>query len=213
LQPHRNPLVSSEKTTQEEIERATVPYLIVIGTSAGGVQALKALILQLPSDLPAAICIVMHVSPILESQLPHILNRVGVIPAHHPVSKEKIQTARVYVAPPNRHLIVKDGEVILSTAPRENRQRPAIDPLFRSAAEAFSGRTIGVVLTGALDDGTAGLWHIKNRGGITVVQAPDDATHPDMPMSAIESVAVDHVVPISEMGELLSKLCHLEVGL
>ena len=213
MQAHRHPPGLSEKTAQEGTERPTVPYLIVIGTSAGGVQALTSLLQGLPSNLPAAVCIVMHLSPILESQLPEILNRVSALPASHPQSNEQLKQGRVYVAPPNRHLVIEDGNMSLNTGPTENRHRPAIDPMFRSAATAFDGKTIGVVLTGTLDDGAAGLWEIKKRGGIAVVQAPDDATHPDMPISAIKSVAVDHVVPIKEMGALLSQLCHLEVGL
>lgn len=185
--------------------------LIVIGASAGGVDALKTLFSALPADLSAAICVVLHLNPLSTSMLPEILQRLTPFPVRHPNSGERLQAGVVYVAPPNRHLVVEDGTVQLTTAPRENRHRPAVDPLFRSAALFYGPRTIGVILSGSLDDGTAGLWEIKNRGGIAVVQDPVEALHPGMPRSAVLNVAVDHVVPLSQMGELLASLCDSEV--
>jgi two-component system, chemotaxis family, protein-glutamate methylesterase/glutaminase len=190
---------------------SSTPCLIVIGTSAGGVDALRELFRSLPSNLPAAICVVMHVSPLHASHLPEILNDVSLMPVHHARSNERLEPGNVYVAPPNRHLRVTDSKTLLTTGPRENRHRPAIDPLFRSAAHAYGARTIGVVLTGGLDDGTAGLWEIKNEGGVAVVQSPEDALHPSMPRNAIENVDVDYAVPIREMAELLTTLCISEV--
>jgi len=185
--------------------------LIVIGASAGGVDALKELFRDLPNDLSAAICVVLHVNPLTPSMLPEILQRLTPFPVKHPKSGEPLEPGIVYIAPPNRHLVVEDGTVQLTTAPRENRHRPAVDPLFRSAALFYGPKAIGVILSGSLDDGTAGLWEIKNRGGIAVVQDPTEALHPWMPRSAMANVPVDHVVPLSEMGELLGSLCRTEV--
>ena len=185
--------------------------LIVIGASAGGVDALKTLFRALPHDLSAPICVVLHLSPLSPSILPEILQRWTPLPVRHAINGERLKPGVVYIAPPNRHLVVEDGTVQLTTAPRENRHRPAVDPLFRSAALFYGPRTIGVILSGSLDDGTAGLWEIKNRGGIAVVQDPVEAVHPGMPRSAVLNVDVDHVVPLSQMGELLASLCHAEV--
>ena len=186
--------------------------LIVIGASAGGVDALKRLFQSLPRDFSAAICVVLHLNPLSPSMLPEILQRLTSLPVKHPKSGEPLEGGVVYVAPPNRHLVVEDGTVQLTTAPRENRHRPAVDPLFRSAALFYGPRAVGVILSGSLDDGTAGLWEIKKHGGIAVVQDPMEALHPGMPRSAVANVDVDHVVPLSQMGDLLASLCHSEVG-
>ena len=187
--------------------------VIVIGTSAGGVQALKTLFRDLPGDLPAAILIVLHVNPMSASHLPEILNSVGPLRAHHVEGPEPIEAGRVYVAPPNRHLVLEDGSAVVNTAPKENRTRPAINPLFRSAAQVYGPRVIGVVLSGALDDGTAGLWEVKQRGGVAIVQSPEDAVHPQMPCSAIANVDVDYTVPVGEMAELITSLCKCETAI
>lgn len=165
--------------------------IIVIGTSSGGVDALMQLAQGLPRNLPAAVFVVLHLSPQGPSNLPKILNRAGPVPAHHPSDGEPIMPGIIYVAPPDRHLMVERGRVRVVHGPRENRHRPAVDPLFRSAALAYGAQVIGVVLTGALDDGTAGLQAIKQRGGIAVVQDPDDAFTPGIPASALEFVKVD----------------------
>ncbi len=180
--------------------------IIVIGTSAGGVEALTALAATLPRALPASVFVVLHLAPTSRSYLPDILNRAGRLPAYHARDGEAIHPGRIYVAPPDRHLMLSFGKVVVVRGPKENRHRPAVDPLFRSAAVAYGPRVIGVVLTGALDDGTAGLGAIKRRGGLAVVQDPDDATFPDMPASALEYVQVDYRVPLAEMGALLARL-------
>ncbi|MBD2778422.1 chemotaxis protein CheB [Iningainema tapete] len=182
------------------------PDIIVIGASAGGLGAFETLVAQLPSNFPAAIFIVWHISPDYPSLLPEILARVASLPVAHAVDKEPIKTGRIYVAPPDRHLLVEPGVVRLSHGPRENRFRPAVDVLFRSAAYSYGSRVIGVVLSGSLDDGAAGLYAIKERGGIAIVQHPSDALHSSMPKAAMTAVAVDHCVPIIEMGALLAYL-------
>ena len=149
--------------------------ILTIGASAGGVEALTRLIGELPSGLPAALFVVLHIPPTAPSMLPLILNRRSALRAHHAREGEIIEMDKVYIAPPDRHLLVKRGHVRLSRGPRENGSRPAVDPLFRSAAIAYGPRVIGVVLSGNLGDGTAGLAAIKARGGIAVVQDPTDA--------------------------------------
>lgn len=181
------------------------PAVIVIGTSAGGIEALRILVSKLQPDFPIPLLVVMHVSP-EGSVLPEILTRAGALPAHHPKDGERIEAGRIYVAPPNRHMTVHRGAVRVVHGPKENRHRPAIDPLFRSAAAAYGHRTVGVILTGLLDDGTAGLRAIKKQGGTAVVQDPKDALYTGMPLSAIERVAVDHVLPVAEIPALLLRL-------
>jgi two-component system chemotaxis response regulator CheB len=179
--------------------------IIVIGASAGGVEALTELMGALPVDLPAAGFAALHLGA-GRSSLPEILTRAGKLPAGHPVHREPIRRGRVYVAPPDRHLLVGNGQLLLEQGPKENGHRPAIDVLFRSAAQIYGPRVVGVVLTGNLDDGTAGLLEIKRRGGIAVVQDPEEADYPGMPKNAVENVAVDHVVPLAELGPLLVRL-------
>jgi two-component system chemotaxis response regulator CheB len=180
--------------------------IVVVGASAGGVEALGRLAGSLPEDLRAAVLVVLHVPSEGTSLLPSILSRQGPLPAEHARSGERVRHGRVYVAPPNRHLMLHDGLVRLSNGPRENGHRPAVDTLFRSAARAVGPAAIGVILSGALDDGMAGLAAIRTRGGVAVAQEPDDALYPAMPSSAIEQVGVDHVVPAAAMGKLLSAL-------
>lgn len=180
--------------------------IIVIGASAGGVQALCKVVQDLPPDLPAAVFVVLHISPDGYSALPAILSRSGRLPASHPSDGEVIQPGRVYVAPPDRHLAIRNGNVHLSRNASENGHRPAVDVLFRSAARWYGPRVAGVVLTGNLDDGTAGLAAIKKCGGVAVVQDPQDADYPSMPRSAITHVEVDHVLPLAEVGGLLDRL-------
>jgi two-component system, chemotaxis family, protein-glutamate methylesterase/glutaminase len=179
--------------------------LIVMGASAGGVTVLSDVVAQLPPDLPAAILTVLHMGP-GRSALPEILRRSGRLPATHPKDGEAILPGHVYAAPPDWHLLVEDSAVRLHHGPKENGHRPAVDVLFRSAARVYRRRVIGVVLTGNLDDGTAGLLAIKKLGGVAVVQDPAEADYPSMPRSAIENVPVDYVVPIAELGALLDKL-------
>jgi two-component system, chemotaxis family, protein-glutamate methylesterase/glutaminase len=180
--------------------------MVVIGASAGGIDALSRLVGQLPPDLPAAVLIVLHVSPGSTSALPAILSRSGRMPVRHALETEAIEPGRIYVAPPDRHIVVEPGRVTLSRGPRENRFRPAVDVLFRSAAVAYGARVIGVVLTGYLDDGAAGLVVIRQCGGIAVVQNPEDAQCPAMPKAALQAAGADHVVRLDSMGALLESL-------
>jgi two-component system chemotaxis response regulator CheB len=180
--------------------------IVVVGASAGGVESLGRMAASLPPDLPAAILVVLHVPAEGTSLLPSILSRQGPLRAAHAGAGEPVRPGRIYVAPPNRHLLLHDDQLSLGRGPRENSHRPAVDPLFRSAARAVGSRAIGVVLSGALDDGTAGLAAIKALGGVAVAQDPNDALYPAMPTNAIEQVGVDHVVPAAAMGELLATL-------
>jgi two-component system, chemotaxis family, protein-glutamate methylesterase/glutaminase len=187
--------------------------VIVVGASAGGVEALRALVGKLPRELPAAVLIVLHVAPHHKSVLPHILSSSGPLPAAHPKDKEPLRNGRIYVAPPDRHLVLEDGLVRLSKGPPEGGHRPAVDTLFRTAARYHGARVVGVVLSGALDDGTAGLVSIKQRGGVTVVQDPEEALCADMPRSALENADVDHCLRISDIAALLARLARDQVEL
>jgi two-component system chemotaxis response regulator CheB len=180
--------------------------IIVIGASAGGVEALITLTSTLPPDLRATIFIVLHISPQSPSLLPDILKRAGKLEVVQPINEMRIRHSYIYVAPPDHHMIVEKGRVCAVRGPKENRHRPAIDPLFRSAALAYGPRVIGVVLTGSLDDGTAGLLAIKQHGGITVVQDPKEALYPSMPLHALANVEVDYTLPLVGIGALLPRL-------
>jgi two-component system chemotaxis response regulator CheB len=186
--------------------------IIVIGASAGGVEALSQLVQRLPADLAAAIFVVLHVPAHGTSQLPVILGRNGPLAARHPSDGEAIAPGTIYVAPPDQHLLIQDGQVRLSRGPRENGHRPAVDPLFRTAARSHGRRVVGVILSGALDDGSAGLVAIKQRGGVAIVQDPDDAIYPGMPRSALESLAVDHRLTVAGIAETLVRLAGEPVG-
>src|SRR5688500_11634716 len=189
----------------------TSPPILVIGGSAGGVEALIRIAGQLPRDLPAAVFVALHFPVYSTSMLPRILERAGDLPAAHASDGARIEPGRIYVAPPDRHLIVLRQSVHVVRGPRENGHRPAIDPMFRSAAIAHGNRVVGVVLTGNLDDGTAGLLAIKRRGGIAIVQNPTEALFPSMPASALEHVDVDFVLPLSAIGDQLRALAE-ELG-
>jgi two-component system, chemotaxis family, protein-glutamate methylesterase/glutaminase len=180
--------------------------IIVVGTSAGGVEALIELCQGLPPDLPAAVFVVCHISAHSAGALAKILARKGNLPAENAIDREPITPGRVYVAPPDHHLLVEHGFVRVTQGPKENRFRPAVDPLFRSAAYAYGSRVIGVILTGGLDDGTAGLWAIKERGGLAIVQDPADAVFPSMPTNAIMNVQIDYQTPLAEIAPLLARI-------
>ena len=184
--------------------------LIAVGASAGGLQALQSLLRELPADLPAAVLVVQHIGT--SSLLAEILARSGALPVKAAEAGEEVKRCHVYVAVPGMHLLVHDGHLLLRRGPRENLARPAIDPLFRSAACSYGSRVIGVTLSGALNDGTAGLRAIKRCGGIAVVRDPADAPFPDMPESALRLVDVDYCVPVSEMGALLARLAAEPAG-
>lgn len=179
--------------------------IVVIGSSAGGVEALKVIFQGLPGDFPAAVFVVLHVWPSGKSYLPDILQRASALQVAHAVDGETIVRGRAYVAPPDLHLFVERDRVSVKRGPRENRCRPAINPLFRSAATAFGSRVIGVVLTGTMDDGSAGLWSIKQSGGMAIVQDPATAAFNEMPQSAIDAVEVDYAVKVEEIPALLDR--------
>jgi two-component system chemotaxis response regulator CheB len=178
--------------------------VVVVGASAGGVEALTRLVADLHSDLGAAVLVVLHVSP-GESVLPRILERAGSLPAEHARDGEQLVANRIYVAPPDRHLLIADGVVRVVRGPQENGHRPAVDPLFRSAAVAYGARTIAVVLSGALDDGAAGCAAVARSGGTVVVQDPADASYPSMPTHAIAADHPEHVVEIAKMGAVIKE--------
>lgn len=178
--------------------------VLVIGASTGGLDALRILFGDLPPDLPASVFVVVHVGA--TSQLASILDKVSALPVVQAESGARFEPGRIYIAPPGKHLLLHDNHMLLRRGPRENHARPAVDPLFRSAAATFGGRVIGIVLSGALSDGTAGLRAIKRCNGLAVVQDPAEAAMPDMPQSALQHVDIDHVASIRAMGALVAKL-------
>ena len=180
--------------------------IIVIGTSAGGLKALGAIVSALPADIAAVLFIVQHLAADKPSVLPKILADVSSLPASHPADGEAIQKGHIYVAPPDYHLLVNQGLMRVVRGPQENRFRPAIDALFRSAARAYGSRVVGVVLTGYLDDGTVGLQAVKKLGGVAIVQDPNEAEYPSMVKSALRYVKVDHCLPLAKIPEMLVQL-------
>lgn len=194
---------------------ATAPrhggHIVVIGASTGGVDALLAIASALPADFPAPICIVQHVGR-HDSMLPQLLSRRGPLPAAHARVGDLLRPGRIYVAPPDHHLIVQGQTLTLTHGARENHSRPAVDPLFRSAAAAWGAGAIGVVLTGFLADGTDGLMAIERCGGTTVVEDPASAFEPSMPLHALAAVAIDHCVALAGIAPLLVRLVRQPVG-
>ncbi|HMF77167.1 MAG TPA: chemotaxis protein CheB [Bryobacteraceae bacterium] len=186
--------------------------IIVVGASAGGVDALKVLAAGLPAGLEAAVFVALHIGNGIngKSFLPDILSKAGPLPAVRAKDGEKIRKGTIYVAPPDYHLLLKPERLHLSHGPKENRTRPAINPLFRSAAFAYAGRVTGVILTGMLDDGVAGLAEIKRQGGVAVVQDPDTAFCSSMPDNALQRVEVDYVAPLPKIAALVSDLANKE---
>ena len=175
--------------------------VVVIGASAGGLEGLMRIVRDLAPGLPSAFFVAMHVSPNAHSRLPEILGRIARYPTRAVASGgQEIVEGRIYVATPDRHVVIEDGRVFASSGPRENHHRPSIDALFRSAAIAYGPRTVGVILSGTLDDGTAGLRWIKRAGGIALVQDPEEALFRGMPASAIANVNVDRVLRAEEIA-------------
>lgn len=185
--------------------------VVVIGASAGGVETLRELAAALPPSLPASIFVVVHFPPGTPSALPRILTRHGPLPAEHPRDGAPFEQGRIYVAPPDLHLLVKRGATRLVRGPRENASRPAVDPLFRTAARAYGPRVLALVLSGNLDDGTAGLAYVKRWGGLAAAQDPDDALFGGMPRSAIAHVDVDRVLTLAEMPAFLEEAVRMNV--
>lgn len=185
--------------------------IIVIGASAGGVEAVGSLVAELPDDLPASVFVVVHVPAYGQSMLPSILSRRSRLQAVHATDGDEFHNGLIYVAPPDHHMLLDRDRIRVRHGPKENRFRPSVDALFRSAAYVHGPRVIGVVMSGILDDGTSGLWSIKRLGGITMAQTPQDALHAEMPRSAIEQVVVDHTGTAKELGMLIGKLAGTEV--
>jgi two-component system chemotaxis response regulator CheB len=181
--------------------------VVVVGASAGGVEALRDLVAGLPADLPAAVLVVLHVPAGSRSALAKVLARTSRLPVRAAVEGAPLEPGTVTVAVPDRHLLLTEGErLTLSLGPRENGHRPSVDALFRSAAQMAGPRVIGAVLSGALDDGASGLIAVTSRGGIAVVQDPDDALYDSMPRNACAAVGAAHVLPAAEIGPLLGHL-------
>ena len=189
----------------EDISRHDI---VVVGASAGGVEALRAIVSELPRELPAAVFVVLHVPAIATSVLPAILGRAGDLPAAHAEDGAEIERGRIYVAPPDHHLLIQPGFMRVNRGPKENGYRPAIDPTFRTAAATYGSRVIGVVLSGVLDDGSAGLAAVKSHGGRALVQDPTDALYPMMPESAIQAAEPDLVLPRAELAAAIVSAVH-----
>ena len=179
--------------------------VVVIGASAGGVTALRTIVAGLEPDIAASIFIVLHIGA-RNSVLPEVLNSAGPIPAKHAEHGEQFHPGQIHIAPPDYHMLLSDGHVHLTRGPKENWARPAIDPLFRSAAESCGENVIGVILSGNMNDGTLGLGAIKDRNGIAIVQDPQDADNPDMPRSALSHVKVNYCTKVAEIPHLLNRL-------
>ena len=184
--------------------------IITIGASAGGLAPLQRILHDLPADLPAAVFVVMHVGR--TSRLAEVLQHAGALPVKRAAAGEPVRWGQVYVAVPGCHLMLHGSHLLLRHGPTENLVRPAIDPLFRSAAASFGSRVVGVVLSGALNDGSAGLRAIQRCGGVTVVQDPADAAVPEMPRSALRHLGVDECVPTAGIGPLLAHLARTPPG-
>ncbi len=180
--------------------------VIAVGASAGGIEALTALLAPLPAKLPAAILIVIHRSPFFEGNLPAVLGRRTAMPVAEPHRGESLVRGRVYVAPRDQHLVVDDGRLTVHRGPKQHHTRPAVDPLFESVAASHANRAVGVLLSGGGDDGVHGLLRIKAAGGVSLVQDPREALHPSMPRSAILYDHVDAVLPLAEMAATIEAL-------
>ena len=184
----------------------TTDRIIVVGASAGGIGALEELLRNITADLRGAIMIVLHISPWSESRLPDVLGRASALPVRFATHDVPVAPGHVYLAPPDHHLLIENGRMQLWRGPKENFHRPAINPLFRTAALNYGERAPGVVLSGAQDDGSAGLWWIKRAGGVAIVQDPEEATFPEMPRAALQFVDVDYIARAADIGRLLSGL-------
>jgi two-component system chemotaxis response regulator CheB len=187
---------------------ATAPNrdAVVIGASAGGITALRQLLSELGPDVPASVFVVQHLAPAPDSHLADILRRTSALPVAWAEHGLVVERGRVYIAPPDRHLLVDGERVLVVDGPRENRARPSINRLFRSAAASYARRTVGVLLTGRLDDGTAGLAAVRSAGGVSIVQDPREAEQAEMPRSAVEAGVADHVAVLADIPGLIGRL-------
>jgi two-component system, chemotaxis family, protein-glutamate methylesterase/glutaminase len=203
--------VAAHHAAQMTESAPAVPFvgghdIVVLGGSAGAVEAMQTIVAALPADLQAAVFIVVHTAAGYESCLPAILARMTPLKVSHGIHGEPIAAGRIYLAPPDNHIMLRPGYLAVQRGPKENGSRPAVDPLFRSASIAYGPRVVAVVVTGHLDCGTAGLASVKARGGVAIVQRPEEAVAPEMPRSAIDHVEIDHILPLSEIGPAVVRL-------
>lgn len=188
-------------------------FLVVIGASAGGLDALTEMVQAFHKGLDVAYCIVLHLSRKgIGDFVVHRLSQVTSLPCSLVINGATLEKNNIYIARPNQHMLVKDNHFILGGGPEENRFRPSIDVLFRSAAVAYSSYAIGIILSGMLDDGTSGMWAIKRCGGTCVVQDPNQAEYPEMPLSIINNMEADHVVALQEIGPLIATIVKQKKG-
>ncbi|MGZ5304638.1 MAG: chemotaxis protein CheB, partial [Bacteroidia bacterium] len=188
-------------------------FIVVIGASAGGLNALVEMVQTLQKGLNVAYCIVLHLSRKgIGDFVVHRLSQVTTMPCHLAVNGATIKTDNIYIARPNQHMLIKDNHFILGGGPEENRYRPSSDVLFRSVAVAYSSYCVGIILSGLLDDGTSGMWAIKRSGGTCIVQDPNQAEYPDMPLSVINNMGVDHVAALEEIGALIAEILRNKKG-
>jgi two-component system chemotaxis response regulator CheB len=182
--------------------------IVVIGGSAGSIESLKTILSGLPPDFPASVFVVVHVPADYPSLLARLLSRAGPLPATNPPDLEQIRRGHIYVARPDHHLLIEDGRVRVQRGPRENRHRPAIDPLFRTAAREYGPRVIGIVLSGLQDDGSAGLYAVKQRGGVAIVQDPRDTLWSDMPNHALAYAGPHYVLRTRDIAPNIAQLVY-----
>lgn len=180
--------------------------IIVVGASAGGFNALNDFLGSLPKDFKGSIFVVVHIPGDVPSSLPDILSRAGSLKARHPKHGETVRPGMVYVAPPDHHMLLEGKEILVTKGPKENRFRPSIDALFRSAAYVYRERVVGIILSGMLNDGTSGLWSVKRLGGLAIVQSPEDAQYDSMPINAMQYVKADYTLSARDIGSKLAEI-------
>lgn len=185
--------------------------IIVIGASAGGVAALKEFVKSLPADFGGSVFIVLHIPAYSQTRLPWILDEAGALNAILPQDGDPILPGNIYIATNDHHMILEEGRIIVRRGPKENRFRPSIDALFRSAAYIYRERVIGIILSGMLDDGTSGAWTIKQNGGVVIVQLPEEAEQPQLPNNVLEYVEADYVIPVRDMAPIILGMIQEEI--
>ena len=180
--------------------------VVVLGGSSGSLEIVRRIASQLPAGLPAAVCVVLHTAPESPGVVPSIIGNTTALPTSSAETGMRLDNGHIYVAPPDHHLVIEPGRLRITRGPKENCFRPAIDPLFRSAGQVYGPAAIGVILSGDLDDGTTGLWALRQMGGVAIVQDPAEALFPSMPSSALRHVTADHVVASARIAPLLERL-------